>query len=118
MDTKNSILIERKVRRFYPLGLCRKLAERLFQKAPDLLQDLDERLSTVQGAPQGLYVTRSFICDRISGAVNHIENYGLPNKLESYVAFLDLAWIVYNVEERNKINWNTFALLDFDVRYL
>lgn len=49
-------------------------------------------------------------------AVEGTEDYGLPRKLENYVSYLELTWIVLNVEEREKIRWHTFVLKDFDVR--
>jgi hypothetical protein len=115
MDSQSKTLLERKLALFRPLPTCLKLSQRLFQKAPVLNEQLRDHLEGAKSSHK-LWSAQRFLFQRISGAVDGSEQYGLPSKLENFLSFLDLAWIVLNVDESNKVQWSTFVLQDFDVR--
>lgn len=132
------LLLSRSLDRFptYPSLLA--MASRLFQKAEGLYEKLVAEMETTQirfrrhecrQAPSPLSTRRDvrnfsapfrrFLLRQMLAAIEHRGHKALPSKLDSYLSFLDLIWIVGVAESNNDIKtqktWHTFGLKEYKV---
>ena len=113
-------MLEEKLKAFSTGEDAASVARRLLQKSPSALDQLDHLLSRQRPPPDLVDRIKRLILTEVRGAMAG-SGSGMPSKLESYVAFLDLFATVRdaNADEgsENK-TWRTFVLQDYDVRML
>lgn len=109
-NTASLVHIHRQLRRFRTESDVQHLAQRLFQKDPNILEEFT---SLVNSTPYGrrLPEARHFIVSTIDGAVNNAKaSQVLPTNVENYVSFCDLTW---TLRHSDRHQWHTFQLTDF-----
>ena len=108
-------MLDRTLSRFRPAQLD-PMCRRLFQKAPDLLEDLETHLGEYP-PNQKAWQTRHFVRKVAKQACEddgHAPS-SMPKKMENYVAFLDLMHVTMEAKEEQRGHWDTFVLQDYDV---
>lgn len=100
-----TLFLERKLSRFGgSLALVTRLARRLFQKCPEVWQEMEREHLARAPPTERVYVAQQFILRTILSILDGHgtrANLGLPTKLESYLSFMDLAWVTLKSEDHH-----------------
>ncbi|TRY67308.1 hypothetical protein TCAL_03318 [Tigriopus californicus] len=125
-----ALFLDRKLSRFGgSLALVTRLARRLFQKCPELWQALEQDHLERTPPAERVYVAQQFIQRTILSILDGSAplgdastSLGLPTKLESYLSFMDLAWVTLKSDDElrgsgpssggPRIQWHVFVLRD------
>ena len=114
-------LLERRLAQFRSSEATLAVARRLFQKCPEVAEEMEKKMEVAadMNKTQRLWTARRMLLRKVYGAIGS-EDSAMPNKLENYLSFLDLAGVVASCGEQVQSSgvsphtWRVFLLREFN----
>jgi len=102
--------LKKRLRKFRSLKELKSLSERLFQKNPQILANVENLLESVSNERDASSELRHFILRTVTDAIDRkVDN--LPRHIENYVSFCDLIYVMQRSHDRV---WHTIRLQGMD----